>query len=64
MPAKRTPAPRRVVRNPVDEEYAERHFMFRAAALLGVFLIVTLVVTVGVTVYMTFIKPGSYAKFR
>ncbi|KAH7943683.1 hypothetical protein HPB52_009888 [Rhipicephalus sanguineus] len=51
-------------RNPLDEEYAERNFMFRAAALLGVFLIVTLVVTVGVTVYMTFIKPGSYAKFR
>ncbi|KAH6942505.1 hypothetical protein HPB50_006930 [Hyalomma asiaticum] len=64
MPAKRmmAPAPRRVIRNPVDEEYAERNFMFRAAALLGVFLIVTLVVTVGVTVYMTFIKPGSYAR--
>lgn len=49
---------RPIVRVP-REEYAERDYMFRAAAFLGAFLILTLVVTVGITAYLTTVKPGS-----
>lgn len=48
----------------VTKEEAERSFIFKAAAMLAVLLILTLIGTVIAAGYMAFASPGSFMRFR